>query len=86
MTYEEMVADKPTFFRKVLDFCEIPFDERLRESISKCDVRPDKRIDNVNRFNVGVTGRGERVPSDLREYVLELCSFFPKVDFSRIGV
>ena len=86
LTYEEMLADKPAFFARILDYYGIPRDERLRESISRLDVRAGKPIDNANRFNVGVTGRGEIIPQDLRRHVQDLCAFFPEVDFSRMGV
>lgn len=85
-TYEELLADKHAFFSRVLDFYRIPREGRLQESIARLDVRPSQPIDNANRFNVGVSGRGGLIPADLRSYVLDLCGFFPEVDFSRMGV
>jgi len=86
VTYEEMLADKKAFFTKILTFYGIPIEERLAESILRCDVRFGTRIENPNRFNMGVTGRGAQIPSDLRQYVLDLCRFFPEVDFSCVGL
>ena len=86
VTYEEMLADKKAFFTRILDFYGIPSQGRLCESIAKFDVRPSNRIANDNLFNVGVAGRGERIPPHLRQHVVELCDFFPEVDFSRVGI
>ena len=86
VTYEDMLADKRVFFTRILDFYGVPIQERLSESISRCDTRPSKPIENPNRFNVGVAGRGVGIPQDLRQHVLDLCACFPDVDFSRAGI
>lgn len=86
VTYEEMLSDKPAFFEKIVEFCGMPVEDRLSDSIAECDVRSGKRIKNANRFNVGVAGRGKQIPEDLKEHILGLCSFFPEIDFSLIGI
>lgn len=86
VSYEEMLSDKTGFFERIIEFCDIPLEERLSESIAKCDVKSGNRIKNANRFNVGIAGRGEQIDGELRQHIHGLCSFFPEVDFSLIGI
>ena len=86
VSYEGMLADRGAFFTRILDFCGIRVHEGLPTSIARCDVRPERPIENPNLFNVGLAGRGVDIPGDLQEYVRSLCAHFPEVDFSRMGV
>ncbi len=83
LTYENMIADKPTAVERVLNFCGlsagIPNIEKVIGE-SESDTR-------ANRFNKGVAGRGkESLSPDQKERIIRLARHYPKNDFSCIGL
>jgi len=79
VTYEDMVADQEMFFRQILDYCDIPYNEVSLARINR-ENQPE------GRFNVGVTGRGDILSDAQRDFVRNLTSYYPEVDFSRMGI
>jgi len=83
LSYEDLVADKPTSVLNVLEFYGLGasrggIEERIGEIESEA-----RKI----RFNKGVTGRGgEGLNDRQKEQVRRLTRFYPSTDFSRIGL
>ena len=83
LSYEELVADKPSSVLKVLEFYglgapRIGVEQRIKEIESE---------ERKNRFNKGVTGRGRSGLSDQqKEQVKRLARYYPSTDFGRIGL
>jgi tetratricopeptide (TPR) repeat protein len=83
LTYEELIADKPAAFRRILDFWGIGVDEeRLRAALAAAEGEKKR-----NRFNQGVTGRGAKrfTPAQV-EKIIGLTAYFPLLSFERIGI
>jgi hypothetical protein len=83
ITYEEMLADKPAAVRRILDFNDIKVPSGLIETkVVEIEGEKDK-----NRFNKGKAGRGNEVLSNVeRERIISLAQYFPKADFTPLGV
>ncbi len=81
-TYEEFIKDPPALFKRILDSYKI---EKSHEEISRAlEDAPSKES---TRFNKGVEGRGQEVLSpDQCHRVKQLIRYFPKIDFSRMGL
>jgi tetratricopeptide (TPR) repeat protein len=83
LTYEELIADKPSGVLKVLEFYGLGasrrgVEERIRE------IESEKR---TNRFNKGIAGRGKSGLNDRqKEQIRRVTRFYPSTDFSRIGL
>ena len=83
ITYEELVADKPSSILKVLRFYGLGapqrgVEQRIREIESK---------GRNNRFNKGVTGRGRSgLNESQKEQIRRLTRYYPSTDFARIGL
>jgi len=83
LSYEELVADKPSSVLKVLKFYDLGasrrgVEQRIREIESE-----ERKI----RFNKGVTGRGRSGLNDRqKEQVRRLTRYYPSTDFGRIGL
>jgi hypothetical protein len=79
--YEELIDDKESTFRRMLDHFGWPCDlARLRRLL-------DEKPGEGTRFNRGVSGRGQALLSrDERQRIRRLCAHYPSVDFSRIGL
>jgi hypothetical protein len=83
LTYEELIADKPSSVLKVLEFYGLGasrrgVEERIREIESQ---------QRQNRFNKGVAGRGRSGLNDRqKERIRRLTRFYPSTDFDRIGL
>lgn len=83
LSYEELVADKPSTVLKLLGFYGLGaprrgVEQRIRE------IESEKRN---NRFNKGVTGRGRSGLNERRkEQIRRLTRYYPSTDFARIGL
>jgi Sulfotransferase domain len=83
LTYEELVADKPSSVLKVLEFYDLGasrrgIEQRIREIESE-----ERKI----RFNKGVMGRGSSgLNNRQKEQITRLIRYYPSTDFSRIGL
>lgn len=83
LTYEELVADKPSSVLKVLEFYSLGasrrgVEERIRE------IESEKQ---TNRFNKGVAGRGKSGLNDRqKEQIRRLTRYYSSTDFARIGL
>jgi hypothetical protein len=81
LRYEDMIADPPAAIARVLDFAGSP---RSRADVERAVTAAMGK--NV-RFNKGVSGRGREVLSDAhRARLARLASYYPGVDFTRIGL
>jgi tetratricopeptide (TPR) repeat protein len=83
LSYEDLVADKPSSVLKVLEFYGLGASRRgIEQRIG--EIESDGR---KIRFNKGVTGRGK---SDLnnrhKEQIRRLTRYYPSTDFARIGL
>jgi hypothetical protein len=83
LSYEDLVADKPSSVLRVLQFYGLGaarrgVEQRIREIESE-----ERKI----RFNKGVTGRGGSGLSDRqKEQIRRLTRYYPSTDFGRIGL
>ncbi len=83
LSYEELLADKPSSVLKVLEFYGLGasqqgVEQRIREIESE-----ERKI----RFNKGVVGRGKLGLTDRqKEQIRRLTRFYPTTDFGRIGL
>jgi len=83
LSYEDLVADKPSRVLEVLKFYGLGasrrgVEERIREIESE-----ERKI----RFNKGVTGRGRSGLNDRqKEQIRRLTKYYPSTDFSRLGL
>ena len=83
LTYEELIADKPSTVLKVLKFYGLGaarrgVEERIREIESE---------ERKNRFNKGIAGRGKSGLNDRqKEQVRRATRYYPTTDFGRIGL
>jgi len=83
LTYEQLVADKPSSVLKVLEFYGLGAPRRgVEQRIRQIESERQK-----NRFNKGITGRGKSALSDLqKEKISRLKRYYPSTDFGRIGL
>ena len=83
LSYEELVADKPSSVLKVLEFYGLGASRRgVEQRIGEIESE-ERKI----RFNKGVTGRGRSGLNDRqKEQICRLTRFYPSTDFSRIGL
>jgi tetratricopeptide (TPR) repeat protein len=83
LTYEGLVADKPSNVLRVLEFYGLGAPRRgVEQRIKELESEGRK-----NRFNKGVTGRGTSDLSDKQKHrIRSLTRFYPSTDFGRIGL
>jgi hypothetical protein len=83
LTYEELVADKPSSILKVLEFHGLGAGRRGVEQRIKEIEAGERKI----RFNKGVTGRGKVGLNDRqKEQIRRFTRYYPSTDFGRIGL
>src|SRR2546421_9555667 len=83
LSYEELIADKPSSVLKVLEFYGLGASRRGVEQRIRDIESEERKI----RFNKGVTGRGRSGLNDRqKEQISRLTRFYPSTDFSRIGL
>ena len=84
LSYEEMTANWEGSVKKILNFYGIQrTTEEIRRALEAVRGRPRRET----RVNVGVAGRGATLLSERQKAEIErLASFYPSVDFSRIGI
>jgi hypothetical protein len=82
LSYEDLVADKPSSVLKVLEFYGLGASRRgVEQRIAQIESE-ERKI----RFNKGVTGRGRSGLNDRqKEQVRRLTKYYPSTDFARIG-
>jgi tetratricopeptide (TPR) repeat protein len=83
LTYEDLVADKPSSVLKLLEFCGLGASRRgVEQRIAEIESS-ERKI----RFNKGVTGRGRSGLNDRqKQQICNLTRYFPSTDFARIGL
>jgi tetratricopeptide (TPR) repeat protein len=83
LSYEDLVADKPSSVLKVLEFYGLGASRRgVEQRIGEIESE-ERKI----RFNKGVTGRGSSGLDDRqKEQIRRLARYYPSTDFSRIGL
>lgn len=81
--YEEMMAEKAATLVRITEFYGIDRTvDQIRVVLEQLD---EKKEDN--RFNKGVAGRGEKTLSaEQRDRIRRFGTYYPSVDFSRIGL
>ena len=83
LSYEDLVADKPTSVLKVLEFYGLGAARRgVEQRIGEIEAQ-ERKI----RFNKGVAGRGRTGLSDRQKgQIRHLARYYPSTDFGRIGL
>lgn len=83
LSYEDLIADKPSSILKVLEFYGLGASRRgVEQRISEIESE-ERKI----RFNKGVAGRGRSGLNDRqKEQVRRLTRYYPSTDFYRIGL
>lgn len=83
LSYEELVADKPSSVLKALEFYGLGASRRgVEQRIAEIESEGRKI-----RFNKGVAGRGESGLVDRqKEHIRHLTRYYPSTDFARIGL
>jgi hypothetical protein len=83
LSYENLVADKPSSVLKVLEFYGLGASRRgVEQRIGEIESE-ERKI----RFNKGVTGRGRSGLNDRqKEQIRRLTRYYPSTDFGRIGL
>ncbi|WP_027176124.1 sulfotransferase domain-containing protein [Desulfovibrio aminophilus] len=83
LSYEEMMADKTAAASGVCAFYGIKAgDEAIQAAVAA--VGGDRVRSGIN---VGITGRGKTLLSEeQRRRILKMASYYPNIDFSRIGL
>jgi tetratricopeptide (TPR) repeat protein len=83
LSYEDLVADKPSCVLKVLEFYGLGASRRgIEQRIAEIESE-ERKI----RFNKGVTGRGgSGLNNRQKEQIRRLTRFYPSTDFGRIGL
>ncbi len=83
LTYEDLIADKPTSIENVLRFYGLGSPRKAIESKIQATESESRKI----RFNKGVAGRGKTGLSEQqKERIRRLSKYFPSTDFGRIGL
>lgn len=83
LSYEDLIADKPTAIQNVLRFYGLGAARRGIEQ----KVRETESEGRKIRFNKGVKGRGEsRLSEEQKERIRRFARYHPATDFSRIGL
>ena len=83
LSYEDLVADKPSSVLEVLEFYGLGASRRgVERRIGEIESEEGKI-----RFNKGVTGRGRSgLDGRQKEQIQRLARYYPSTDFSRIGL
>jgi tetratricopeptide (TPR) repeat protein len=83
LTYEDLVADKPSCILKLLEFYGLGVSRRgVEQRIAQIESE-ERKI----RFNKGVTGRGRSgLNNRQKQQICNLTRHFPSTDFARIGL
>lgn len=83
LTYEDLIADKPTAIQDVLNFYGLG----AQEKAIKAKLQETESEGRKIRFNKGVAGRGEaRLSPQQKERICRLSKYYPSTDFGRIGL
>src|SRR6267142_832558 len=83
LSYEELVADKPSSVQKVLEFYGLGASRRgVEKRIGEIESG-DRKI----RFNKGIAGRGRSGLNDRqKDQICHLTRYYPSTNFGRIGL
>lgn len=81
VSYEDVVLGGPVRQLEFLRSLGLPVTQADVESAHKKAMTA-----SAARFNVGKTGRGTAIPQVLRDQVQRLATYYPDVDFSKIGL
>ncbi len=83
LTYEDLVADKPSSILKILEFYGLgasrrPVEQRIKEVESE-----GREI----RFNKGIKGRGRTgLNEQQKQRIRDFAKYYPSINFARIGL
>jgi hypothetical protein len=78
--YEDMIGNPEDYFQNIFNAAGINVTSKnLNDCISKA-------YNGQTRLNKGVAGRGDSLPSDVKEQVKRFTAHYPSVDFSDIGI
>ena len=83
LSYEDLIADKPSAIKNILEFYGLG---AARRSVEQ-KIKETESAKRSTRFNKGVAGRGKTGLIDRqKERIHGLAKYHPSTDFSRIGL
>lgn len=78
LTYDKLIENTFLTVRGVCDFADITVsDTEIKNAIAAASQ-------SDTRQNVGINGRGERIPVSLRQKIYDITAYYPNVNFSSI--
>ena len=80
MTYRDLKADPESCVRRVLDFTGVMRSDEVIEAALQASRQAN------TRRNVGLQGRGQALTEEQRNRIARFAEYYPKVDFTRIGL
>lgn len=81
VTYQELTEDGSGVIERILR--HVGREEILRSQIEDA---LEKREANADRVNIARAGRGESLSEENKMLIRQYCSFYPHIDFSRVGI
>lgn len=84
--YEDYIPNQEKIIRQILDFFNIKNPKQLPEEVINSYRSKIEANQNVNRFNIGVVGRGENLSFEQKGRIKKFTTYYPDVDFSFIGI
>jgi len=80
VTYEELIKDTKHTLLKISKFAQIPCKmQDIELAIKKTSKEP-------TRLNIGILGRGENLPENLKKKIHKFAEYYPDSDFSLLGI
>lgn len=84
LTYTDVTKDTRNSIRRITDFADIQCSDA---EIEKCMPAESSKSSEKVRFNKGVSGRGlSTLSSEQIERIKTFASYYPGIDFSKIGI
>ena len=80
LTYNDVTKDTFSTITKIVKYSKMNF------SPKEIDFAIKKALTGFTRKNVGISGRGNTLPEELKERIRRMASYYPNLDFSPLGI
>ncbi len=80
ISYDDVTKKTPGTIRSICDHVSISASDR---DIDDAILKANK---SLPRWNVGTTGRGEALAPETKSALRRLCSYYPEIDFTKVGI
>jgi hypothetical protein len=80
--YEDLIKDPLNVVQSILNYCSVEFKGDVAETVVQTRLADSASI----RKNIGVTGRGDMLPQHCKDTINKFATYYPSVDFSRLGI